>query len=303
MAWKLPAGIAVAGVLLWLFTGRPPRAGGLDPGGAPELGRGTDDETEKFVDLPGGPWCYEVSGTGEEHLVVLLGGLGAPAEVPSVLRPLAAELRIWAVAHPPMGSVDAVVDDLLTFMDTEDISTAHLFGASVGGAIVQQVVRRAPGRVETIILSNSAAPLGRNLLGRIWAVLRRPLARIPSRTIESWTERRLAEVLGGEGDDRRDPSASTAGPTAAHVFALVDLIVDYHRREFTVDDLEGWDGRVLIIESLDDPMIPRKHRSRLRELYPEARVHTFPTGGHTPSLRHPEEFRRAVSSFLEDRRG
>lgn len=298
MLWKILVGAALAGLVLWLFTGRPPTLADLDEPPCRSEGGGSGDHSDEASESGSvGGWCYRVAGSGDEHLLVLLGGLGTPAEIPTALRPLSSRMRVWAVTHPPLRSVDEVAEGLVAFMDARGIPTAHVFGASAAGAAVQQLTRVAPGRVASMILSNSAAPLGRDLPAGLWTVLRRPMARIPPGLLGAWARDRLAAVV--EGETGGEASQVTEGLTAAHLFGLGDLIVDFHRQRFTTADLEGWPGRILILESEDDPMVPEKYRRRLRELYPGARVHTFSTGGHTPSLRHPVEFRGAVRSFLE----
>lgn len=282
-------GIGLGGAL-WLFSGRPPEGtvavAGCEAGG------------KSALDLTGGRWCYDVVGSGEEHLVVLVGGLGLPAAVPAPLREPGEGIRVWAVAHPPMVSVDDVVLGLTELMDAVGISEAHFLGASVGGALVQAVAREAPGRVKTLVLSNTAAPLGSALPARVWVALRRPLARLPDAYVERTTRRRLVDAVeAGAGVDP-EWRASVQGLSAAHVFALADLLVDFHRREYTPTDLDGWPGGVLIIESEDDPMVPSRHRKRLRQLYPGAEVHTFSNGGHTPSVRRPGAYREIVLGFL-----
>ncbi len=69
---------------------------------------------------------------------------------------------------------------------------------------------------------------------------------------------------------------------------------------FTTADLSGWAGRVLIIESEDDPIVPRRHRERLKRLYPNATVHSFATGGHVPGLRDPAVMLDLMQGFLSE---
>ena len=76
---------------------------------------------------------------------------------------------------------------------------------------------------------------------------------------------------------------------------LLDLT---RQPQFTPDDLNGWDGKVLIIESDDDPAIPARDRALLRSTYPKAQVHTFRDAGHASSILKREEFFSIVRRFL-----
>jgi pimeloyl-ACP methyl ester carboxylesterase len=74
--------------------------------------------------------------------------------------------------------------------------------------------------------------------------------------------------------------------------------------QFTPDDLKGWPGKVLIIESEDDPAITARDRGLLRSTYPNAQVHTFRDAGHASSILKREEVFSIIRSFLEkDRKG
>jgi pimeloyl-ACP methyl ester carboxylesterase len=64
-------------------------------------------------------------------------------------------------------------------------------------------------------------------------------------------------------------------------------------------DLDGRDGRVLIIESGDDPILRARDRAKLRAYYPTAEVRTFHGAGHATSLAMPDEYAAAVAGFLD----
>jgi pimeloyl-ACP methyl ester carboxylesterase len=63
-------------------------------------------------------------------------------------------------------------------------------------------------------------------------------------------------------------------------------------------DLARLAGKILIIESDDDPAIRAPERAHLRAMYPGAEVRTFHRTGHVTALVQPEEFVRAVKDFL-----
>jgi maspardin len=59
-----------------------------------------------------------------------------------------------------------------------------------------------------------------------------------------------------------------------------------------------WQGKVLILQSDDDPATEPEMRGALRNLYPQAQVHTFHQAGHTPFLSQPDVFYPLVRTFL-----
>jgi pimeloyl-ACP methyl ester carboxylesterase len=69
---------------------------------------------------------------------------------------------------------------------------------------------------------------------------------------------------------------------------------------FTPEDLTGWRGRILIIDSDDDPAISAKDRELLRNTYPQARAHTFRGAGHASLILKREEAFSIIRRFLDE---
>lgn len=67
---------------------------------------------------------------------------------------------------------------------------------------------------------------------------------------------------------------------------------------FAPGDLKEWPGKILIMESDDDPAFKPATREAVRAMYPRARVHTFVGAGHTPGYRQPDEYVRVLTEFL-----
>jgi hypothetical protein len=57
----------------------------------------------------------------------------------------------------------------------------------------------------------------------------------------------------------------------------------------------------LIIESDNDPLVPEKLRNELKELYPEAKVHTFHNEGHFPYINATKEFNETLNIFFNEK--
>jgi predicted alpha/beta hydrolase family esterase len=75
--------------------------------------------------------------------------------------------------------------------------------------------------------------------------------------------------------------------------------VDFNSREsYDGEALTGWPGKVLIIESTDDPMINEEERARLRAAYPQAMLCTFEDAGHMIPLLRLEELLEVIRVFL-----
>ena len=88
--------------------------------------------------------------------------------------------------------------------------------------------------------------------------------------------------------------------TRADLVSSFDETIDYRLNyHFSPGDLASWPGKVLILQSDDDPATKPAMRQALRNMYPQAQIHTFQRAGHTPFLSQPDEFYPLVSGFLQ----
>jgi hypothetical protein len=77
--------------------------------------------------------------------------------------------------------------------------------------------------------------------------------------------------------------------------SLLDLA---QKPQFTSDDLNEWNGKILIIGYDDDLAIPAQDRVLLRSTYPKAQEHTFLDAGHASSILKLEEAFLIIRRFL-----
>ena len=59
-------------------------------------------------------------------------------------------------------------------------------------------------------------------------------------------------------------------------------------------------GNIMIFEADNDPLVPAELRTKLKQLYPQAQVHTFHAKGHFPYLNATIEYNEALKQFLSD---
>jgi pimeloyl-ACP methyl ester carboxylesterase len=264
-----------------------------------QLARFRADHPVRHVDADGVTWSYVVGGAGPSTILYLPGGIGQAEAAFTYLLALEAEHRVVAVSYPEVPSMAAVVDGLLAVLDAEGIGAVHVWGTSFGGMVAQCLVRRAPDRVLTLVLSNTAAPAPDRVRrqrrqARLISVLPqavvRPLARAAF-------ERQLGEL---SADDRAFWREYLNESLLAHakrsIAALSALGADFYAADFAAADLGGWPGRVLILQAEDDELYASMHEP-MRRLYPDATVRTF-AGGHAASLARQDEYLAAVREFL-----
>lgn len=235
--------------------------------------------------VAGIPWEYRVSGTGHDAVLMIHGGTGSSESIFRYTLALEGDHR---VITPTVPTAVTTMGDVLTgiqaILEVEQVAIMHCVGFSMGGMIAQVFLRQHPERVRSLFLFHCPPPgaayadrLERHPHRLRW--LPRRLTRLLVRAYLAKEFRRYAYV---PGDERRFwvryyLDASSAERTANQL----KIVCDYLRNhEFAASDLAHWHGAVAIVETATDRVIPAGDRTRLKALYPRARVHTFPSGGH-----------------------
>lgn len=257
---------------------------------------------EKCLRVGTAEWRYRVLGTAARVLLAIPGG--------ELVNDLGFEFalaisdtnRVVYPAYPRVSSIEELADGLCAILDAEKIERAAILGASFGGSVAQVSVRRHPGRISALILSNTGVPIrhlapAKRLLEFIfratpWPVatslLRKPLINVVDPAGEAPT------FWNGYFDE-----LFSSRLTKADLVANFRVQHDYYRRfHFMPGDLENWPGRVLIAESDTDVLGPRLRRA-LRQTYPKAEVRTFHNGGHGTMFLRFDEYLAMVRQFLD----
>lgn len=237
-------------------------------------------------------------------LAFLPGALLEPSEEP--LRRLGASRRVIALTYSGATRMTDLTDAIAGQMAAGGIERADVLGSSYGGWVAQCLARRHPALVRRLILVHTFAlrpdAAWRFRLGlRIWKALPGPLVRgfMMARV------RRMLRPLrdGSPGEHQRAlthvreliHAPETADALLRQNACMLDSLTSF---PIAPTDLARLDGKILIIESDDDPTIRAPERAHLRSMYPGAKVRTFHRTGHVTALVKPDEFASAVNDFL-----
>lgn len=239
-------------------------------------------------------WRYYAGGLGNQLLLRLSGALGLGEFSFQQIRLFEQRFRVITPDYPAVRSLGDMVDGIIAILDAERAPRVHVIGGSFGGLLAQALVRRAPERVASLVLSHTGAPDGkrRRLATTIVAALPQPLLRALLR-------KRLGRTL-----DAADPfwrryfDRAIDRMTKGDVVSRVRLQAEFGAQTWSPTDLAQWPGRVLLIEGEDDPLFPPAARARLRALYPNAEVYRFQGTGHAAAVLKPEEYADVVTRFL-----
>lgn len=258
-------------------------------------------------------WEYISCGQGDQTLLLLPGALSVGESTFPLITEFENEFRIIAPSYALALTMTGLCDGIAEILEAESLNQVHVMGGSYGGLVAQHFVRQYPTKARNAILSHTfvlrpkyAKPLW--LAGKLFPTLPRSLfVRILKLRLNKMLLSTLRAVNHPEAEFwRAYLNEAIASDLLKEVFihqnkCLLDLA---HQPQFAPDDLKGWDGKVLIIESDDDPAIPAPDRELLRSTYPTAQVHTFRDAGHASSILKRAEVvsirRRFVQNDAQD---
>lgn len=239
--------------------------------------------------------------------VLLLHGLGAtadswtfqfPALIQAGMRPIAPDMRGFGrSSYPGSWTMQEVVNDLTGLLDRLEVSSAHIVGISLGGAVTLAFGLMQPARTRSLTLVNTFARLrprqARNypyFLLRfllVWLLKPEIQARMVARRIFPRPEQedlRQALIM----------QVAHANPKAyrAAMWHLARFNVYPHLGKIRVPTLVVTGGR-------DTTVVPEVQQE-LVEGIPGARHEVFPESGHGVTAEEPEAFNRLLVSFIQE---
>lgn len=243
----------------------------------------------------------ERTGRGEA-LVLVHGYLGGSAQWAAELDAFGAHLDVIAMDLPGYGRshrlpspdrVEGHARAVLAGLDALQVQRFHLLGHSMGGMVVQEMVRLAPDRVDTLVLY-ATAPVG--LLPGRFETMARSRERLAHDGVDA-TARRISATWLLDGE--RSPHAAALGDLAAQASAQA--------AEAGLWAMERWDGRehlshitqpTLIVWGDQDRSYKWPQIESLWRGIAGASLAVLPRCAHALHLEQPALFHRLVLDFL-----
>jgi 3-oxoadipate enol-lactonase len=195
-------------------------------------------------------------------------------------------------------SLEQMADDAIAVLDHAEIDTAHVVGASMGGAISQILAVKYPDRTRSVTLACTAA---RNHAWR-------------EDLLTSWRDSALGRgmnamsheaarwVIGPRSFRRVLPALGWLGPLAlgrpSHAFAgQVEAILGVDAS--LADRLDEVDVPVLVMVGNQDILTPRGDSEELAERIPTAELVVISGAAHGFMVEHATTFNRILLEFLD----
>ena len=188
-------------------------------------------------------------------------------------------------------SISDMAQDALAVLDAAGVTTAHVYGVSLGGVVAQELAVQAPERVRSLVLGCTGiltadkprAPKSMNHL--FW---------LPKRTL-------IARTTFG-----------SACPPANAEQARQTLLRDVRKRRGLVaqqDALRAYAASAdavatltmpaLVLHGTEDPIVPLQWGQELAETLPNADLITYEGAGHNYAVEVPESANNDVLAFLD----
>jgi 3-oxoadipate enol-lactonase len=207
-----------------------------------------------------------------------------------VIRPDLRGHGLTSVTPGPYG-LHLLAGDALAVLDALGVSGVHVAGLSIGGAIAQALCARAPARVRSLILCDTAMAFPPEALWRERAALVRSqgMAPIVAAVLARWVTDEFAGSPAAEGLRamlRRTDPEGYAG--AAEALAGADLSVS----------TAALRPPTLVLVGEHDMATPPAAARAIAAAIPGAALTVLPGAAHIPTVQVPEAVTAAMRAFL-----
>ncbi len=256
-----------------------------------------------------GEWCVNYEEDGHGDPVLLLSGLGADHTAWALqVEALEGTHRVIVFDNPGIGRTEGPPGPYTTELFAEvaasllshlGIERAHVVGASMGGAIAQQLALARPGLVRSLALHCTWGRADRHLTAimRNWQVAARSMPYVelcrqvwPFVFTVWWYNDRP----GGIEELERQAAAAPQAP---------DAFCDQAEACITHDVLERL-GEIraptLLTVGERDVLTPAYHTYAIKDEMPDARVRVWQMMGHAPFWEVPDEFNKVTANWIKE---
>lgn len=256
---------------------------------------------------------YEIAGEDNPNTLILINGVGQWHEawwrnvgrLSEHFRVVTFDNRGIGDSDKPAGpyTLDLMAEDVLGLMNALGIVKAHVLGHSLGGGIAYFMARKAPERIQSLILASTL----------YWG----PKVGWPSpRAMQALQDRsgdplelvkRGSRIATAEGFEERDPegfnklidlrfrSQQTPEQYLLHSAAGLPYLQSGH--DYITDFTPTMP--VLLLVGEHDEVAPPTNSEAIKAAWPNAHMITIAGAGHMFNIENPDAFHAAIITFLK----
>ncbi len=189
--------------------------------------------------------------------------------------------------------------DVILLMDHLNIDSFHLAGLSMGGQILMEIFRQAPGRVKSLVLADTFAgpdtPEAKQMRNE-------QAARLEKEGMEGYADEVIGKMIKRE-------HVESMPDVAAHVLKMMKktspvaaataMRARSERFNYLTGVLPQINIPTLVVVGREDEFTPVAKAEELKKNIQNAKLVIIEKAGHMPNLEQPEEFNNIVLDFLE----
>jgi len=246
----------------------------------------------------------DLGGAGKQPIILLHGMLGSSRNWQTTGAALAADFHVFALdlrnhgssPHAPEMSYDAMMRDVLAWMDEQGIASATVLGHSMGGKVAMLLACREPTRMSKLVVVDIAPknyfwPAHR---ARFAAMNELDVATLHSRAeaetrletrIPNWAMRKFLTTNLERGSDGR-------WSWQINLPVLTAAVDQLEKNPLRSDD--RFAGQTRFIAGGDSAYIEPPDHVLIRQHFPAAEIIVLPNVGHNPHMEAREAFVRSV---------
>jgi pimeloyl-ACP methyl ester carboxylesterase len=254
-----------------------------------------------------------LGGSGCEPLVLLHGLLGSGRNWQTAgagLAEAAGGRNVWALDMRNHGkspwaepmSYDAMVADVLAWLDARGLGAVDLMGHSMGGKVAMLLACRHPRRVRRLVVVDIAPKdyLSHGHRAEFAAMNELRLEELRSRgeaelkmegRVPDWAMRKFLTTNLERGDDG-------TWRWAVNLPVLTASLPEVEANPLAAGERFG--GPMLCVRGGRSRYVTDEDAAKLTEYFPAARIETIAAAGHNPHMETRAEFCAAVGAFLAE---
>jgi pimeloyl-ACP methyl ester carboxylesterase len=201
-------------------------------------------------------------------------------------------------ARPHAFTIGDLAADACAVLDAAGVERAHVYGASMGGLVAQELALSHPDRVRSLVLACTGAPDGTHQPAGRGSALRRVLPRsLVLRTAPRPVVRALYGPQPPRDAVREDLRVLARTRTPWWVVEQQARAIAAYESASRVPSLTV---PTLVLHGTADRVVPHHHGEALAALVPGARLHLVADAGHNYLTDATDESNDAVLRFLSD---
>lgn len=240
----------------------------------------------KHINITGHVWEYIVTGKGKETIFMIHGGTGSAESIFRYTTELEDDYCVITPTIPTeITTVKETVVGLEAILEIEKKVKFHAIGFSLGGMVEQVFLRKHREQVKSLVLFHCPAPSKSyaDFIARTITINQIMPSWLPGIMGKLYMKREFSKQYSNIAKEEREfwinyyTQHSSKARTVNQMKIVLDFLRHYH---FVSNDLAKWKGKVYIFETVTDTMIPKIERDRLKQIYPQAKVHSFSEGSH-----------------------